>query len=684
MSDYTSSAGEDSCDTVIYVGPNGQISDQDLTDNEGPPIENDITNNLSLSTHAEVHHPPIRFMNKKVNVVKPMTSSSANNSASDNNEFEAIVDSPVTPVKSMHSVSDGKSYIGDFIVSDCEEMSGKRSPCFGPRVRPIGVTVENSNSETVVEKPVRKNSDSPLMNIKELEMSADDDDDDDDREIERVDICSAIKSSRNAMKMDVNANETVKEEDVIEVFIEEDQDKVAGNGLDYTRLDEASKTIVTDIISKTRPKVDYFHHEVEDEDLSYLHMGPVTEKELRKSERRIKKLLKGGLVDGSHVHSHSITDDSYLSECETGQSKRGSSRNETSGYSSAPETENRRRRLEKIFARSIDSANNSHDSDAAKPNGTGSESMGIIKPGARVASPTKRLSAEETRSLLKDFVAKKIEERALSPERDPSTSERNVVSDMVDQGETFVTSSFAEVKYVPTCKANITSTRLCRGSFSSVLSSEANSFSPPSSETSYDKADTISMASFAGSEDRNEVAGLSSSTNDNTGKRRRSPVKIHYRWSTVFEEDEKSKHSSQQKTIAYSDKQTSENKKSKSSKRTEMQVKPGPSRLSKYEVQLAKKSPKPELKRDKTSKVSKDVDKGPNISKSLQANEVGNSSHSVSGLSELSESSGIASSDNSSLSQHSFQSNPVDSIKNEPLNSSMSPISPRTRRWFFR
>ena len=37
-SDYnTSSAGEDSCDTVIYMGANGHISDRDLTDNERPP-----------------------------------------------------------------------------------------------------------------------------------------------------------------------------------------------------------------------------------------------------------------------------------------------------------------------------------------------------------------------------------------------------------------------------------------------------------------------------------------------------------------------------------------------------------------------------------------------------------------------------------------------------------------------
>lgn len=41
-SDYTSSTGEESCDTVIYVGPDGELSDRDLTDNEGPSHMNEV------------------------------------------------------------------------------------------------------------------------------------------------------------------------------------------------------------------------------------------------------------------------------------------------------------------------------------------------------------------------------------------------------------------------------------------------------------------------------------------------------------------------------------------------------------------------------------------------------------------------------------------------------------------
>lgn len=54
-SDYNSSTGEESCDTVIYVGPDGEISDRDLTDNEGPPTRLPIRkSSVSSSTRSLV------------------------------------------------------------------------------------------------------------------------------------------------------------------------------------------------------------------------------------------------------------------------------------------------------------------------------------------------------------------------------------------------------------------------------------------------------------------------------------------------------------------------------------------------------------------------------------------------------------------------------------------------------
>ena len=666
VSDYTSSAGEDSCDTVIYVGPNGRISDQDLTDNEGPPIENHTpTNNLSLADCIEINGQP-RFASKKVNVVKPMTSPPAiNNSTSENNDSDAT-ETPLTPVKSSLSPSNGTTVIGDFIVSDCDDENGRQSPCFGPRAKPAVIQNEEPSEEKAEKKAQVQVNEDLVKSTEELEMSVDED----AEECERIDLCSVIKSSRKTLKFDENANERIKRErdEVIEVFVEDGQKEIEKD-LNLTRLDEN----VSDIISKTRPKVDYFRHEVDEEDLSYLHMGPVTEKELRKSERRIKKLLKGGLIGGSHVHAHSTADDSYMSECEATQSKRRSSRNDSSGYCSAPETEIRQRRLQKIFSKSIEAADVT--AHAAKTDSV------IVRPEVRVTSPTKRLSAEETRTLLKDFVAKKIEQRTVSPERHSNGPIEKRDNDLVDQKETFFPSSYAEVKYVPTCKANITSTRLCRGSFSSVQSSEANSFSPPSSETSYDKADTISMASFAGSEDRNETSGLCSPMSDKSNRRIRSPVKIHYRWSTVFEEDEKSKHGSQ-KSIVNNDKQINESKKTKALKKSE--VKAGTSKSPKVESKNSKKSPKIEQKRSKLSKPKDEIMNSPNVLKNICSNDVGSSRHSVSGCSEISGSSGIATNDNSSLSQQSFQSSPLTSVRDQPSTSHNSPISPRSRRWFFR
>lgn len=54
-SDYNSSTGEESCDTVIYVGPDGAISDRELTDNEGPPTRLPLKNSrVSSSTQSLV------------------------------------------------------------------------------------------------------------------------------------------------------------------------------------------------------------------------------------------------------------------------------------------------------------------------------------------------------------------------------------------------------------------------------------------------------------------------------------------------------------------------------------------------------------------------------------------------------------------------------------------------------
>ncbi|XP_065051675.1 kinesin-like protein KIF26B isoform X3 [Rhopilema esculentum] len=674
VSDYTSSAGEDSCDTVIYVGPNGRISDQDLTDNEGPPIESvsTNTNSILLPTCMEVEReptpPPVQ---RKVNIVKPMpVSASSLSDASVFSDDNQRSPSPIHVDNTPSLSSTIKPRIGDFIMSDCEDFDGRRSPNFGPRIGAmIDVRGCSDKADLEAENTVSLNNDDCLP-TGETDVEARHDSVFCETDEDRIDLCSAIKSSRQGLKYDINANEklTSKDDEVIEVFVDDEQNKNSlEEDLQYGNLDENSKSIVSEIIAKTRPKVDYFQHEVDEDELSYLHMGPVTEKELRKSERRIKKLLKGGLIDMSHIHrSRDVNGEStsYMSECETDYARPvvKSERKESSGYSSAPETENRRRRIQRIFKKSFEAADAKMQPEALREES---------RATPRSLSPNKRLSAEETRSLLKDFVAKKIEERALSPQRVERNT--NQESDFVDQTESFVPSSFAQVKYVPTCKANITSTKFCRGSLSSVQSSEANSFSPPASDTSYDKADTISMASYAGSEDRNEVPGLGGVA----GRRKRSPVKIHYRWSTVFEEDERSKQNNQKATSS-TDKQTPEGKKSKSGKKTETIVKPSPCKSPKVGSKMSKQ----EKKREKTEKQIASSSRTLKSSR-LHVDDVGNSIHSVSGLSELSESSGIASNDNSSLSQHSIQCSPSGSMRETCVAASQSPISPRTRRWFF-
>ena len=611
---------------------------------------------------------------------------------------------PPLPTKAIKSSKKGKR-IGDFIMSDCEEVDGRTSPNFGPKRKQMketfsesirsegdGAMCDDGNIEmTSTPSRPRKFVEDHMTPPKELiPLSFENNGIDIDRLLidtgdeERIDLCSAIKSSRRGLKFDINANEegateteiaTSQDDEVIEVFVEDEANKMEENvRLDYQSLDKSKDDIVSEIISKTRPNIDYFNHDLDDE-CSYLHMGPVTEKELRKSEKRIKKLLKGGLLDVSHIHkgTRTSTDTSYMSECEMDYTRHisNSSSKDSSGYCSAPETENRRRRLQKIFAKSTEKADTKKPIGEVKP-------MVNMRSEASASSPTKRLSAEETRCLLKDFVAKKIEERAKSPT--VSNDANNDGDDeLIDQAESFVPSAYAQVKYVPTCKANVTSTKLCRGSVSSIHSSEANSTSPPASEISYDKADTISMASYAGSEAGNDVPALGGA--DKAARRRRSPIKIHYRWSTVFEEDEKSKQGSQ-KAINSTDKQ--DQKKTKSSKKTELLSKAGPSKSPKIE---SKKSPKLDQKHIKKLKGVAESPRSPqrlSVEDRLKSSDVGNSRNSVSGCSEMSESSGIASNDNSSLSQHSMQGSPLASVRDDIICASQSPVSPRTRRWFFR
>ena len=69
-SEFTTSAAEESCDTVIYVGPKGEVlSDRDLTDFEGPPEFDESANfneesNFDLPSFRDFVEPPFDLKSK--------------------------------------------------------------------------------------------------------------------------------------------------------------------------------------------------------------------------------------------------------------------------------------------------------------------------------------------------------------------------------------------------------------------------------------------------------------------------------------------------------------------------------------------------------------------------------------------------------------------------------------------
>eukprot|EP00794_Sanderia_malayensis_P017715 gene17715-19486_t len=774
-SDCTSSAGEESCDTVIYVGPNGRLSDQDLTDNESPPVNESLSAEEFVLSDCENRPSSPRFGPKSANSVKSRVSSGAK--VSDFVLSDCDVDRPSSPrfgprtvpestSKSFeHTTSntdiaaklsicaeeaDGQTPTPEpvketFIMSDCEDGQRSSSPSFGPRIRPnradpqlvedcennkllsvepnehlvngeLATTSDKVSFDTAMrddemERGIEEfQKDSSEMNVQLIEDDANEHTCEEDETMEDNAEKDHVEIKEDDTKEDFDIKEDDSKEDVIEVYVEEDhhttndvQEPVDEPNVELDQQkqihgrvilsDDAKRKILTEIIMRTRSKLDYFKHEPDEEDFSYLNMGPVTEKELRKSEKRIKKLLKGVGLSNLRQRERAETDASCMSEGETDNTRiitNTRSGKESSGYSSAPETENRRRRLQKLMTRTIDSVDNN--------NQTAQPCSREGRPAMRSASPEKRLSAEETRSILKDFVAKKMIERAVSPPTSADTTSQSKVSDFIDNDESLTPSAVARIKYIPTGKANITSTKLCRGSVSSIPSTEASLSSPATSDRvsldgSYDKAETVSMASYADSEDR--YGNVSDSPLcDGGARRRRSPIKIHYRWSTVFEEEEKSKNSGQKSSQNSSSKNrnsSGKDKKSKKTKKSEDEPKKGTAKSPKTKLKFGGKSPKLEPKN--ADKAKKSEQKSPACTpKSSSKNEiqrfkqtnVGNSYHSVSECSELSESSGIASNDTSSLSQQSIQGSTIASVRGELEAENQTPVTQRSRKWFFR
>ena len=776
-----------------------------MTDNEGPPTfdnfdEDDSfelnTNDkrFKLSESAEKRMSP-KFAQK-------MDSVESVNIGSISSSQQAV---PAIATKDTEDVSDGEStprLEPELPPLEIDQISdGRSSPRFGPRMVPLGHDVKispdlvSTRSEATNEEKskISQGQSSPrlelsldskenavvvqtesiqneclLYNDPIVNQFCDNMDEDDDKCLDEdfdeedryscigENILAAIKGgSKDRPTVSNEPKEAVEESITNDVEAGNCCDEVKAPLPQVAHLKDLSSTgygqghIPTELPEHSGR--DYFAADSDEEEYSYLHMGPITEKELRKSEKRIKKLLKGEIdleaVVTGQVRERSKTFNNYSSECETENTRTLNSNGKESGYSSAPETEVRQRKLQKL-------ANRFNEHKQADANDVDMHVAETTKTSLEASE--KRHSAESTKEILKAYVTKKLQEernspvksRELSPQSptkltSSQSSAKTSEQVLINSNQKYVPSSPNKVKYVSANKANIKSTKLYRGSMSSLNSSDCHSSTPSPAlsprglnegfdrnsslnhsfdrnsglnrsyerspglnnsferaplNNSYDKADSVSLTSCADSEERHEVASLDGRC-QNGPRRVRTPIKIHYRWSTVYEEDEKSK-----------DKETSNDRKSnsknkndkdgtgkdkhskdkKTSKKSDVKTKDKENDKDKAYLKGRKEggAPKSKEKSREGLKLDLTIDDDCKISRHKKSKKQAISNSKVSVNSDLSgigsNDSGIASNDTSSMSQQSTQGSSVALEGAEIEYSVQSPISPRHKKWFFK
>ena len=298
QSEYVSSSageGEDSCDTVIYRGANGHLSDRDLTDNERPPSPDTM-----------------KIMKMKLA------------SSSEDETTESVVDSHVHNTSLKDSSSSIRTAELHAKLSSIEESHDTDTKNIIEKKQFAPKTEHLPSSNKVNERAV--NIVAPLIPEKDLSsvhntINATSDDD-------KL-VCNVDKSFVNPDCSDVLPCAEINKESIIQQFLN------SSIVVEATPEDLPPPPIETyeDVPSVVRQDVDYDN---------------VSEKSLRKHEKRIKKLLTlaSSLSEdesfdvefqnrkNSHKGSDGYTSDNCCSR--TGDHARKSS-SKLDGYISAPE-----------------------------------------------------------------------------------------------------------------------------------------------------------------------------------------------------------------------------------------------------------------------------------------------------------------------------------------------------------
>ncbi|XP_012736971.2 kinesin-like protein KIF26B isoform X1 [Fundulus heteroclitus] len=178
------SSSEQSCDTVIYVGPNGAaVSDRELTDNEGPPEFVPIVPALLRGKTAEQHQ--IHGQGQAAAAQKKSQTDEQSGGAAQTQPSQSLVGQPLAPVpeegaeclkcntfaelQERLDCIDGSEEVAKFPFEEvpASKPSAKQEPCPSSSA-PVSAEVLDTETKLAVAASGRTSNDQQLQEIKEV------------------------------------------------------------------------------------------------------------------------------------------------------------------------------------------------------------------------------------------------------------------------------------------------------------------------------------------------------------------------------------------------------------------------------------------------------------------------------------------------------------------------------------
>ena len=683
QSDYnTSSAGEDSCDTVIYCGSGGRLSDQNLTDNERPPSPNTF---------------------------KAMKMKLSSGSSSDDDVF-----SKIHLEKQLSKLDQVKAAL-----SACDESPEDLSPNFDSDDNILDSTANYSSNENLLDEDVQldRGNSVPAEEIVAEDGGAD---------VENDNVNAAYKDKSVNVVAPLIIQELSSEPKVKHIPDELSQLVKATDSYEQPDESLAPENVVSAVNQLTKavheqesPLIPY----PSEESLVAESIRAPSEKELRKKEKRIAKLLKGNIDmddDSSTNNSGSLKSKESKSSKGSGKlhkptcSHYNTARKATDGYVSAPEAVVycKKSNIPVQVVKGVVRQKSADSADESECRPRYDTSLSDSRP---------RLDTQDARDILKSFVAEKLgvqsEDLVCDRSNTPTSPQQTngpITVDVSNQMATpphradIITSTqqsileeshelhsdaneaqlentseapkiqnlehIITVTSVPnfavshkpdftTLPTTPTLNTARKGSMTSEAPCEP---SPNLNRTRYYSQDTISVVSMSDTEAYDSDNCWAASPGPSR-RHRLGPTRLKYRWSTVYEEDEKD--CKKDKVDKKSSKKSRGDKKDRSLERKDKKQ----SSIVKYDVS-------PRAKRVtsiKTASYPAKPPASPTRDKKSKDNRMSNCSDASSGIGSAhsSQTPSVNSGDEHSESTH---------LERTPYERTPStPITPKSRRWIF-